>query len=225
MPKLKWDESTKRLYETGVEKVALYPKSADATYPAGVAWNGITAVTESPSGAEATPLYANNKKYLSLVSAEESSGTIEAYTYPEEFEACDGNGSLVTGVSITQQSRKEFGLAYQTAIGNDADGDSHGYKLHLLYGAVATPSEKKYSTISNSPEAMTMSWKYTATPVDVEDFKPTALLIIDSTKVDTNKLEALEEILYGRDAVSGETSVEALVPRLPLPDEIKTLLT
>lgn len=218
MSKLVWDNTGDRLYETGVKNGVLYVQSSAGTYPKGVAWNGLTAVTESPSGAEATALYADDIKYLSLMSTEEFGATIEAYTYPEEFEACDGSASLVEGVSIGQQKRTPFGLCYRTTIGNDTDGNDHGYKLHIIYGALASPSEKAYATINDSPEAITFSWEVTTTPVNVTGFKPTASLVIDSTKVDASKLTALEDILYGSDAESGTD------PRLPLPDEIKTLM-
>lgn len=213
MSKLVWDETGKRTYETGVSKGVLYPQSAGA-YPKGVAWNGLTAVTESPSGAEATPLYADNIKYLNLMSAEEFGATVEAYTYPDEFAACNGEASLVEGVSIGQQTRTAFGMAYQTKVGNDVDADA-GYKIHLIYGALAAPSEKAYATVNDSPEAITFSWELTTTPVEVDGFKPTATLVIDSTKVDADKLAALEEVLYGT------ADVEA---RLPLPNEVLTLV-
>ena len=214
MAKLVWDESGKRIYETGVQKGVLYVQNESGTYPKGVAWNGLTAVTESPSGAEATPLYADDIKYLELRSAEEFGATIEAYTYPEEFEACDGSASLAEGVSIGQQDRKAFGLCYRTVVGNDVQGNSHGYKLHLIYGAVASPSEKAYATVNDSPEAVTFSWEITTTPVEIEGFKPTASITIDSTKVNATKLAELEKKLYG------DTSTEA---QLPLPSEVKNI--
>ena len=214
MAKLVWDESGKRIYETGVQKGVLYVQNESGKYPKGVAWNGLTAVTESPSGAEATPLYADDIKYLELRSAEEFGATIEAYTYPEEFEACDGSASLAKGVSIGQQDRKAFGLCYRTVVGNDVQGNSHGYKLHLIYGAVASPSEKAYATVNDSPEAVTFSWEITTTPVEIEGFKPTASITIDSTKVDPGQLAELEKKLYG------DTSTEA---QLPLPSEVKTI--
>jgi len=215
MAKLVWDETGKRLYETGVKNGVLYPQSKEGTYPKGVAWNGITAVTESPSGAEPTALYADNIKYLNLVSAEEFGATIEAYTYPEEFEACDGSAELAKGVTIGQQTRTPFGLCYRTEVGNDTEGEAHGYKLHLIYGATASPSEKAYNTINDSPEAMTLSWEVTTTPVSVTGFKPTACLTIDSTKVDKENLKKIEDVLYGSETEEA---------RLPLPDEIATLL-
>lgn len=215
MSKIVWDQTGERLYETGVKKGVLYPMAAGGTYPKGVAWNGLTAVTESPSGAEATPLYADDIKYLTLMSVEEFGGTIEAYTYPKEFEECDGSSELTTGVTIGQQPRKSFGFSYVTTIGNDVDSNKHGYKLHLVYGALASPSEKAYSTINDSPEAITFSWEFTTTPVAVAGFEPTACITIDSTKVEAQKLTALEKKLYG------DTEVE---PTLPLPNEVATLL-
>lgn len=220
MAKLVWDKTGERLYETGVDRGVLYVQS-NGTYPNGVAWNGLTAVTESPSGAEATPLYADNIKYLNLMSAEEFGCTIEAYTYPEEFAECDGSAELATGVTIGQQARKTFGLSYRTKIGNDATGDKFGYKLHLIYGGLASPSEKAYATINDSPEAITFSWEVSTTPVSVDGHSPTACITIDSTKVEPTKLAALEEILYGKDGDSGSGTE----PRLPLPSEIATLFT
>ena len=218
MAKLVWDKTGDRLYETGVKNGVLYIPTS-GVYSKGVAWNGLTAVTESPSGAEATALYADDTKYLSLMSAEEFGATIEAYTYPDEFAACDGSAELTDGVMIGQQKRSTFGLCYKTTIGNDTDGNDHGYKLHIIYGAMAAPSEKAYASINDSPEAITFSWEITTTPVNVTGAKPTASLVIDSTKADPTKLAALEDILYGKD---GEPASE---PRLPLPDEIKTLMT
>ena len=222
MSKLKWDQVGEKTYETGVKQGVLY-LAVDGLYPAGIAWNGLTAVTESPSGAEATPLYADDIKYLNLISAEEFGATVEAYTYPDEFGACDGSASLATGVSIGQQTRKAFGLCYRTTFGNDADGADYGYKLHLIYGAMAAPSEKGYATINDSPDAITFSWAITTTPVAVTGFKPTASITIDSTKADPTKLAALEAILYGTDAGEGGAP-EATVARLPLPDEVATLM-
>jgi hypothetical protein len=216
MAKLVWDASGSRHYETGVRQGVLYVQDSAGTYPTGVAWNGLTAVTESPSGAEPTALYADDIKYLNLMSVEEFGATIEAYTYPPEFEACDGSATLVTGASIGQQGRKTFGLCYRTTLGNDIDGDAHGYKLHIIYGALAAPSEKAYNSINDSPEAITFSWDVTTTPVNVTGFRPTASIVIDSTKATAAKLQALELVLYGDIATSA---------RLPLPDEIKTLLT
>lgn len=224
MSKLVWDKTGERFYETGVKNGVLYVQGTGGTYPKGVAWNGLTAITESPSGAEATPLYADDIKYLNLISNEEFGATIEAYTYPEEFAECDGSKELVEGVMIGQQTRKTFGLCYRTALGNDTDGNDHGYKLHIIYGALAAPSEKAYATINDSPEAITFSWEVTTTPVNVTGSKPTASIVIDSTKADPDKLAALEEILYGKDG-TGEQQTGAADPRLPLPDEIKTLMT
>lgn len=214
MAKLEWDKTGERFYETGVDHGVLYLLGEGGAYTKGVAWNGLTAVTESPSGAEATPLYADNIKYLNLMSAEEFGATIEAFTYPEEFAECDGSASIADGVSIGQQARKTFGLSYRTIIGNDVDNNL-GYKLHLIYGALAAPSEKAYATVNDNPEAITFSWEVTTTPVSVEGFKPTATVTIDSTKCDKTKLAALEAILYGSE------SEEA---RLPLPSEIATLM-
>src|SRR5574344_1154689 len=197
MAKLVWDESGKRLYETGVEKGVLYVQGENGEYQNGVAWNGLTAVTESPSGAEPTALYADDIKYLELFSAEEFGATIEAYTYPEEFEACDGSAELGKGVTIGQQDRKAFGLCYRTIVGNDVKGNENGYKLHLIYGAKAKPSEKAYATVNDSPEAVTFSWEVTTTPVNVAGFKPTASVTIDSTKIEPLKLKAIEDKLYG----------------------------
>lgn len=216
MSKLVWDKTGERLYETGVKQGVLYPQAAGGTYPKGVAWNGLTNITESPSGAEATALYADDIKYLNLVSAEELGGTIEAYTYPDEFAECDGSAALTEGVFIGQQDRKTFGLCYRTTLGNDVDSNGHGYKLHLIYGALAAPSEKAYATINDSPEAITFSWEFKTTPVNVTDHKPTASLILDSTKVSETKMAALEKVLYG------DNDAEA---RLPLPDEVVQILT
>ena len=215
MAKLVWDESGKRLYETGVEKGVLYVQGENGQYQQGVAWNGLTAVTESPSGAEPTALYADDIKYLELFSAEEFGATIEAYTYPAEFEACDGSASLGEGVTIGQQDRKAFGLCYRTIVGNDVKGNENGYKLHLIYGAKAKPSEKAYATVNDSPEAVTFSWEVTTTPVNVAGFKPTASVTIDSTKIQPEKLKLIEDKLYG--TASEEAS-------LPLPDEIKQII-
>ena len=258
MSKLIWDQTGERLYETGVKNGVLYIPT-NGVYNKGVAWNGLTSVTESPSGAEATALYADDIKYLSLMSTEEFGATVEAYTYPDEFAQCDGSASLAKGASIGQQPRKTFGLSYKTTVGNDVDGNDYGYKLHLIYGALAAPSEKAYSTINDSPEAITFSWEITTTPVNVTGYKPTASITIDSTKADAEKLAALEKVLYGdmytalssqpddwstnykqyytktgNDyvAVTGEsapswsadTYYSAAEARLPLPDEIKTLL-
>lgn len=211
--RLEWDKTGERLYETGVEKGVLYPMSKGA-YSKGVAWNGLTNVTESPSGAESSPLYADNTKYLNLISNEEFGATVEAYTYPDEWKKCDGSADIANGVTIGQQSRSIFGLSYVTKIGNDVDGDSHGYKIHIIYGATASPSEKGYSTVNDSPEAITFSWEISTTPVNVTGFKPTSLVTIDSTKVNSEKLKAFEDILYG---------TEENEARLPLPEELITL--
>ena len=215
MAKLVWDATGERKYETGVRNGVLYVMGEGGTYPKGVAWNGLTAVTESPSGAEATALYADDTKYLNLISAEEFGATIEAYMYPDEFAECDGSATLAAGVTIGQQPRKTFGMSYRTVYGNDVDNESYGYKLHLIYGAVAAPSEKAYATINDSPEAITFSWEVKTTPVNVTGHKPTASLTIDSTKVDKAKLTKIEEILYGKDEIEA---------RLPLPDEIIQIL-
>ena len=214
MSKIVWDKTGERFYETGVKNGVLYVKSAEG-YTGGVAWNGLTAVTESPSGAESTPLYADDIKYLNLVSAEEFGGTIEAYTYPEEFKACNGEADLTTGVTIGQQARKMFGLSYRTTIGNDSEGNAFGYKLHLVYGAQASVSERAYATINDSPEAITFSWEFTTTPVEVPGNKPTSIVTIDSTKAGKEAMDAIEAILYGSETEEA---------RLPLPDEILTIM-
>lgn len=216
MAKLVWDETGKRLYETGVSKGVLYVQADDGTYGNGVAWNGLTAVNESPSGAEATPLYADDIKYLELTSTEEYGASIEAYTYPEEFEQCDGSAELGAGVTIGQQPRKAFGFCYRTLIGNDVKNNDYGYKIHIVYGAKAAPSEKAYQTVNDSPEAITFSWELTTTPVNVAGHKPTACVTIDSTKVDLAKLTSIEEALYGSDTKE---------PKLLLPDEIAAIIT
>lgn len=222
--KLVWDKTGEHYYETGVKNGVLYPMSASGAYPKGVAWNGLTAITESPSGAEATALYADDIKYLNLMSNEEFGATVEAYTYPDEFAECDGSASLTEGVYIGQQARKTFGLCYRTTLGNDSKGNDYGYKLHIIYGAMASPSEKAYSTINDSPDAITFSWELSTTPVAVANFKPTASLTIDSTKVDPEKLASLEEILYGKDGTGEDHSTGAVDPRLPLPDEIANIM-
>ena len=214
MPRLTWDDLGKRFYETGVKQGVLYPQVGGA-YPKGVAWNGLTAVTESPSGAEPTPLYADDIKYLELTSNEEFGCTIEAYTYPDEFKACNGEATLAEGVTIGQQTRVPFGFCYKTVLGNDEKKNDYGYKLHLVYGATASVSEKAFQTINDSPEAITFSWEVTTTPVAVKGFKPTAILTIDSTTIAADKLTALEDILYGKDKAEA---------RLPLPDEIAELV-
>ena len=216
MARLEWDKTGERFYETGTDRGVLYPTTDGGEYGNGVPWNGLTAVTESPSGAEATALYADNTKYLSLMSVEEFGATLEAYTYPDEFAECDGSASIATGVVIGQQERKSFGLSYRTKVGNDIEGDDLGYKIHIIYGVKASPSEKSYATINDSPEAVTFSWELTTTPVNVAGFKPTASITIDSTKANPTDLASLEAILYGD---------ESNEPRLPLPDEIATIMS
>lgn len=220
MAKLKWDETGKRLYETGTKMGVLYPQNEDGSYPKGVAWNGLMSVTESPSGAEASALYADDAKYLELYSNEEFGFTIGAYTYPDEFAECDGSAEVAKGVQLGQQPRKAFGLSYRTIIGNDTKGSDYGYKLHLVYGAKASPSERSYASVNDSPEALELSWECTTTPVAVTGHKPSAHIEIDSTKIDAGKLTKIEDILYGKDV--GEPATEA---RLPLPDEIIKILT
>lgn len=215
MSRLTWNKTGDRLYETGVEECALFPQDTDGTYPLGVAWEGITNVTESPSGAEPTKLYANDTVYATMMSAEELGGSIEAYTFPDEFAECDGSATVAKGVKIGQQTRKAFGLAYKTLIGNDIVGTAYGYKLHVIYGATASPSEKAHATVNDSPEAQTMSWEFTTTPVAVTGAKPTASIEIDSTTADADKLAALEAMIYGS---------ESSEPKLPTPDEIIALM-
>lgn len=220
MARIEWDKTGEKLYETGVRNGVLYVMGDDGNYEAGVAWNGLTAVTESPSGAEETPLYAGDTKYGSLFSTEEYGGTIEAYMYPDAFAACNGEAEVVTGMYVGQQKRKAFGFCYRTAIGNDTLGEDYGYKLHIVYGARVTPSEKNHQTINDSPEAGTLSWEFTTTPVPVTGMKPTAIVTIDSTKfteTTKTKLTALEDALYG--SANGDG------PKLPTPDEIKTILS
>ena len=226
MSRLTWDNTGERYYETGVKQGVLYPIQSDGKYSLGVAWNGLTAVTESPSGAEATALYADDIKYLNLISTEEFGATIEAYTYPDEFAECDGSASLADGIMLGQQKRKTFGLCYKTTVGNDVDGNDYGYKLHLIYGCLAAPSEKAYATINDSPEAITFSWEVSTTPVNVAGFKPTSQITIDSTKIAEGKkakLTELEDILYGKNGTGNNGETGATVARLPLPDEIKKL--
>lgn len=219
MAEIKWDQDGERFFETGVRKGVLYQRDSNGAYVNGVAWNGLTAVTESPSGAETTALYADDIKYLNLVSAEEFGGTIEAYFYPDQFMENDGSAAALDGVVLGQQPRKTFGLCYRTEIGNDVDGNEHGYKLHLLYGCLASPSERAYSTINDSPEAITFSWEFKTTPTTVGkiggvEYKPTALITIDSRLVDEDKLEAFEAILYGTDPTTegGEDGTDATMP-------------
>ena len=214
MPKLVWDDTGKHLFETGVQKGVLYPQVKGA-YPKGVVWNGLISVTESPSGAESNPHYADDIKYLNLVSAEEFGATVEAYTYPDEFANCDGSAEISPGILVGQQERQKFGLCYRTVLGNDTEGNAYGYKLHIIYNATASPSEKQYQTINDSPEAITFSWELSTTPTNVDGHKPTASLVIDSTKVDEAKLKKLEDKLYGTE--SEEAS-------LPTPNEIIALL-
>ena len=222
MSKLVWDQTGERIYETGVSKGVLYPMNSSGAYPAGVAWNGLTSVSESPEGADVEDIYADNIKYLSLQAAETFGATIEAYTYPDEFALCDGSVEVATGVMIGQQPRKTFGLCYRTEIGNDVQNEAYGYKLHLIYGCKAQPSEKSYETINDSPEAIQFSWEIKTTPVNVTGQKATASLVIDSTKVDSTKLTALENVLYGTDTVG---NVEGTTARLPLPDEVISIIT
>lgn len=216
-PMIVWDEVAKRLYETGIDHGVLYPQDPSGTYPLGVAWNGLYTVTESPSGAEANPQYADNIKYLNLFSAEDFGLTIEAFTYPDEFAVCDGSAEAETGVFVSQQARKAFGLSYRTLLGNDVEGNSYGYKLHLVYGCMASPSERAYNTVSDSPEPITFSWEVTTTPAPVTGFKPTALITINSKDVAPADLTALETLLYG---VAGAPGTPAV---LPAPDAVLAL--
>ena len=219
MAALVWDKTGERRIETGIDHCTLYVYDPSTkTYGKGVAWNGITAISEKPEGAEATDLYADNILYLSLLSAEKLKGTIEAYTYPDEFEACDGSAELTKGVKIGQQDRVAFGLVYRTKIGDDVAGQDRGYKLHVLYGCKASPSEKGYKTVNDSPEAISFSWEISTTPVNVAGAKPTSLLTISSLDVDATKLKSLEAKLFGADAQGGQQAAE---PKLLLPDEIK----
>lgn len=213
---IKWDQTGERLYETGVDRGVLFPKDEDGDYGEGVAWNGLISVSENPTGAEPTPLYADNIKYLNLMSVEEFAATIEAYTYPSEFEQCDGSAEVSEGVVIGQQPRREFGFAYRTKIGNDVQSDGFGYKIHLVYGAMASPSEKSYETINETPDAITFSWEITTTPVEVEGYEPTATIVIDSTKVSVATLEAIEAILYGDGTEAGA---------MPTPEEVVAAVT
>lgn len=216
MPKLVWDKVSEHLYETGVDHGVLYRLDQNKQYKNAVVWNGLTGITESPSGADETKLWADNIKYVSLRAAEEFGGTIEAYTYPDEFAECDGSVALVPGVYAGQQNRAGFGLSYRTVLGNDTDLNEHGYKLHLVYGCSCSPSEKSYSTINDSPDAITFSWEFSTTPVEVKGHKPTACIVIDSTKVEATKLKALEDALYGTEQADAY---------LPMPDEVITLLS
>lgn len=218
---LEWDKSGEHIYETGIDHGVLYPIDNNGEYSKGYAWNGLSGVTESPSGAEATAIWADNTKYLNLYSAEEFAATLEAYTYPDEFAECDGSAEIADGVYANQQARKVFGLTYRSRIGNDTQGDTFGYKLHIIYGAKAKPSQRAYKTVNDSPEAASMSWELSTTPVTVTGFRPTSLITIDSTKADATKLATLEQILYGTPAGSGVTAVDA---RLPMPDEIASIM-
>lgn len=223
MSRLVWDQIGERTYETGVEKGVLYPQ-VNGAYPEGVAWNGLTSVSESPSGAEQTSLYADNMKYLTLTSAEEFGATIECYTYPPEWKKCDGSAELAKGVTIGQQNRQKFGFCYRTKKGNDTDGEDYGYLLHLIYNCSAAPSERSYDTINDSPDAIKFSYEVKTTPIVVEGYKPTATIVIDSTVVDADALKSLEDILYGTNATGdGDDATPGTSPRLPLPAEIKTL--
>lgn len=215
MTKIVWDETGSRFYETGVKFGVLYPQDSLGKYPKGVAWNGLTAVNESPSGADATDLYADDDVYATLRAKEKFGATIEAYTYPDEFAVCDGSAEIAAGIAIGQQARKAFGLCYRTAVGNDIEGQDHGYKIHLIYGATASPSSKNYSTVNESPEAITFSWEVTTTPVNVTGHKPTATLTIDSRKVAPESLTKIEQLLYG---------TEQKEAQLPTPDEILALI-
>lgn len=215
MAKLTWDQTGERLYETGVDHGVLYLPDSTGAYNTGFAWNGLVSVTESPSGAESNKQYADNRVYLNLMSAEEFGGTIEAFTYPDEFGQCDGTASPSKGLYLGQQPRKAFGLSYRTKIGNDLEGNSFGYKLHLVYGAMATPSEKAYTTVNDSPEPITFSWEFSTTPVEVPNFEPTAIITIKSTEVEAADLTALEALLYG--SASAE-------PELPLPADVIALI-
>ena len=218
--RLEWDKSGERLYETGIEKGVLYPIS-NGQYQKGVAWNGLTAFTESPSGAENTDLYADNIKYLSMQSAETFGGTIEAYMYPDEFAECDGSANVADGVTIGQQTRKGFGFCYRTKVGNDTDGNEHGDKIHIIYGCKCSPSEKNYQTINDSPDAITFSWEVNSTPVNVTNYKPTSCLVIDTTKISEAALTAIEDALYGK---NGEDTA-ATDSKILMPDEVIAIIT
>ena len=224
MSRLVWDKIGERFFETGLQQGVLYPQTKGGAYGKGVAWNGLISVTESPSGAEATPLYADNIKYLNLISNEDFGASIEAYTYPAEFEQCDGSATIADGVKIGQQPRKAFGLVYKTFIGNDTEGNDNGYKLHIIYGAMATPSEKSYQTINDSPEAITFSWDLTTTPVEIPGFKPSAIVTIDSRSVPAEKLKDVEDALFGTDAATEPDTTPATEPRLLMPNELVTIV-
>lgn len=228
--RLSWDEISKRFYETGISQVALYPVTDGGIYGTGVAWSGISSIAQTPSGGEPNAIYADNIKYLNIVSAEELSGTIEAYIAPYEFAECDGSKEICPGVFAGQQNRKPFGLAYKTIIGNDVESNDYGYKLHIIYGCQANPSEITYESVNDSPEPASLAWEFNTTPVSIKTLvdgkkiKPTSLLEFDSTKVDAKKLAALEEILYGKDPTTSDGD-DGVAPRLPLPDEIIKLMT
>ncbi len=224
MTKLQWDVTGERKYETGSKQGVLYPQDSNGTYPLGVAWNGLTNVNINPTGADATALWADDMKYLNLIAREELEGSIEAYTYPDEFAECNGEVALTTGVMLGQQTRKTFGFCFRTVLGNDVLKEDYGYKLHIIYGATAAPSQKSYETINDSPNAITFSWDFKTVPVNVTGHKPTAYLEIDSTKVDSTKLKDLEDVLYGTDA-DAENNIEATTARLPLPDEVYYIIT
>lgn len=228
MAKIVWDAVGEKKYESGIDHAVLYPVNQSGEYRPGVAWNGITSIAETPEGAEPEKQYADNIPYLTLMSAEELNGSIGAFMSPPEFDECDGNAQVMKGVVIGQQERKGFGLSYRTKIGNDVDGQDAGYKLHLLYGAKASPSERTYETVNDSPEAMELSWDFSTTPVPVTGYKSTSLVVIDSTQVDPDRLATLEEILYGSDTAtvdeSDETDASSGEPRLPLPDEVFAIL-
>lgn len=222
--KIKWDENGQREFETGVDHGILYPIDSNGTYSQGYGWNGLTSVSESPEGGEPTALYADNIKYLEMMSNEEWKGTIEAYMYPDAFEECDGSASPVAGVSFGQQARKKFALVYRTRKGNDVDGDAHGYKLHIVYNLMASPSEKTYETVNDSPDAITFSWSVSSTPIPVDGYRPVSTIVIDSTKIATAKLAALLSILEGTDPTTGDNPTEGTAPRLPMPAEILTIV-
>lgn len=222
--RLKWDQTGEKFYETGTDRGVVYLQSGDGTYPSGAAWNGLIGVTYSPSGAEATKLYANNNNYINLYSVEEVGGTITAYTYPDEFAGADGYADLTSGVRVGQQTRKTFGLTWRTLVGNDTEGQDHGYIIHIVYGCVVSPSERAYNSVNDSPEAVELSWEYTTTPVAVSDMKPTSYVEIDSRTVSAEGMKAIEDKLYGTDAASGG-SPAATAATLPLPDEIKQIIS
>lgn len=222
---IQWGETGNHMYETGVEQGVLYVQDSTGAYPKGVAWDGLTGVTEKPTGADTTKLYADDTVYLNLIAAETYESTIEAYMYPPEFEACDGSAELAPGVKIGQQDRKAFGMSYKTIVGNDIDGNAKGYKLHLIYGLTASPSERAYKTINDSPEAITFSWDAKSTPVNVPGFKKTSIITLDSTTIDSSKLTEIENILYGTAATTGENPTPAVEARLPLPEEIIRILS